>query len=60
MTIVYLRSGRKLEVSTSYSSIEKFIQENTGQAILLTDVHDEVNQYLVRKEAIDYIEITIN
>ena len=60
MTTVYLRNGRKLEVSTNYSSIEKFIQENTGQALLLTDVHDEVNQYLVRKDAIDYIETTIN
>ena len=60
MTIVYLRNGRKLEVSNPYSSIENFINNDTGQAIVLTDFHDEVFQYLVRKDAIDYIETTIN
>ena len=60
MTIVYLRNGRKLEVSNPYSLVAKFLQDNTGQAIQLIDIQNEDNQYLVRKEAIDYIETTID
>lgn len=60
MIKVHLRSGKVIEATNSYSLVEKFIHENTGQAIVLTDAHDEVFQYLVRKDAIDYIETTIN
>ena len=60
ITTVYLRNGRKLEVSNPYSIVAKFIQENTGQAIQLIDIKNDNNQYLVRKDAIDYIETTIN
>ena len=60
ITTVYLRNGRKLEVSNPYSLVAKFIQDNTGQAIQLIDIQNDNNQYLVRKDAIDYIETTIN
>ena len=56
MIKVHLRSGRVIE-AVSPTSINNFIMGNTGQAIVLTDSEDETLQYLVRKDAIDYVEV---
>ena len=57
MVIVHLRSGKKLEVSNDYSSLEKFIFDTSiGNATQLIDNDDQCKQYLVRREAIDYVE----
>ena len=55
MIKVHLRSGKVIE-AVSPTSINNFIMGNTGQAIVLTDSEDDTLQYLVRKDAIDYIE----
>ena len=56
MIKVHLRSGKVIEVSNPYSSVEKFIMDDTGQAIVLMDSEDEGCKHLVRKEAIDHIQ----
>ena len=56
MIRVHLRSGKVIDVSNPYSSVEKFIMDDTGQAIVLMDSEEESCQYLLRKDAIDYVE----
>ena len=57
MVIVHLRSGKKLEVSNDYSSLEKFIFDTSiGNATQLIDNDKQSIQYLVRRESIDYVE----
>lgn len=56
VVIIHLRNGGKLEVSNDYSLLEKFIYDNTGNATMVTDNENPDKKYLVRREAIDYIE----
>ena len=56
MIIIHLRNGEKLEVSNKYSLIEEFIYGKTGNATVVTDNNSSSKQYLVRKDAIDYVE----
>ena len=56
MIKVHLRSGKVIEATNSYSLVQKFIMDDTGQAIPLMDSEEEGCQYLVRKEAIDCVE----
>ena len=56
MIRVHLRSGKVIE-AVAPTSFDSFMMDDTGQTIKLTDSEDVICKYLVRKDAIDYVEV---
>ncbi|MGM9988463.1 MAG: hypothetical protein ACI35O_14740 [Bacillaceae bacterium] len=56
MVLIHFRNGKSINVSNDYSQLYNFIENDTGKSINLINSANEDYKYLVRKEAIDYIE----